>query len=274
MKKIKEIRFVANITGENETGKWDVYGTDLGVPVYSPTLERMYFLFGDTFGRGEVDSSEKSNWRGTVAGYTDDFDFTAGINWHGFLADEKGDARQLVAAHYSPNADKVERTKISQGGIEIDGALYVFYESINHWGPYASGLWYLNFNGTLKSTDGGKSFEKVYDLTWVEPTEDLYRLEVAGRLATETMDMQPSGIWQELHECGILLQSNVSFFGNWRTRYRAIRMVSKSEINFLGSDCHNMKYRRPNWDKLPGSVRERICASDTYLEFVRQLADK
>ena len=88
------------------------------------------------------------------------------------------------------------------------------------------------------------------------------------------MDMQPSGLWRELHECGILLQSNVSFFGNWRTRYRAMRMVSKSEINFLGSDCHNMKYRRPNWDKLPGSVRERICASDTYLEFVRQLADK
>ena len=192
--KIKEVRFVSNITGETQTGEWDVYGTDLGVPVYSASQQRMYFLFGDTFGRAEVDKTQKANWRGTVAGYTDDFDFTNGINWKGFLDDGNGNARELVAAHYSPNADKVERTKISQGGIEIDGALYVFYESINHWGPYASGLWFLNFNGTLKSTDGGKTFEKVYDLTWVEPTDDEYRLEVAKKLATEDMELQPSGV--------------------------------------------------------------------------------
>lgn len=191
--KVKEIRYISQITGMNYTDKWDVVVTDLGIPVYSPTLGRMYFLFGDTEGASEYDKTVARNWRGTVAGYTESFDFRDGIKWDGFLCDKNGSAKQLVVAHYTPNAARTEKTKISQGGIEVNGALYVFYESINHWGPRASGLWYLNFGGTLKSTDGGETFEKVYDLTWIEPTEG-EALDTAARVATEDMELRPSSV--------------------------------------------------------------------------------
>jgi len=193
--KIKEVRNLSQVTGVGYTDKWDVYGTDLGIPVYSPSRKRMYFLFGDTEGVSEIDRTQPRNWRGTVAGYTNNFDFSEGIKWDGFLLDGEGRARQLVKAHYTDSSMRKEKTKISQGGIEIDGNLYVFYESICYWGPKASGYWYINFGGTLKSTDGGDTFEKVYDLTWIEPTEeDAERFENAALRATEDMELNQSGV--------------------------------------------------------------------------------
>ena len=111
---VENIRFVGDITGIGLTDRWDVCGTDLGIPVYSPSQQRMYFLFGDTFGlpkelcQGDnriaaVDSEVARNWRGTVAGYTSYFDLTSGINWEGFIADEEGNARALIEAHYCKN---------------------------------------------------------------------------------------------------------------------------------------------------------------------------
>lgn len=63
--------------------------------------------------------------------------------------------------------------------------------------------------------------------------------------------MQPRTLWQELCSRGVLMQANVSFFTGWKTRYRAMSMLSRGEIRFLGSDCHNMTSRPPNWDRLP-----------------------
>jgi len=192
MAKVKELKFVCDITGEGITSDWDVYGTDLGIPVYSEAQKKMYFLFGDTFGAGNPDDPSKGkNWRGTIAGYTSDLDFTNGIKWEGFLDDANGDARQLVPAHYTPNEAKIERTKICQGGIEVNGVLYFFYESIRYWGPHASGIWFLNFGGVIKSTDGGKTFSKVYDLTWIEPTDE-EGIKVAKSLTCEDMSFIPT----------------------------------------------------------------------------------
>ena len=191
---LKSIRWLSDITGQGVTSQWDVTGTDLGIPVYSPKQKRMYFLFGDTFGQKKTEDGSlvDTNWRGTVAGYTDRFDFSQTILWDGFLSESRGFARELIPAHYTEDKARLERTKISQGGIEIDGNLYIFYESINHWGPEASGYWYLNYGGTLKSTDGGQTFTKVYDLSWVEPTDE-EGLATAKSLVEEDMTLQPSG---------------------------------------------------------------------------------
>jgi len=191
--KIKDLREVAVVTGKDYTGKWNVYGTDLGVAVYAPSQKRMYFLFGDTIGEWEVDKTKPKKWRGCVAGYTENLDFSEGIKWDGFLDDEEGNARELVISHHC-SFPHYEVSKITQGGIEIDGNLYFFYESIHHWGPAGSGLWYLNYGGVIKSTDGGKTFEKVHDLTWVEPTHDPQLRDNAARIAAEDLYGNPTGI--------------------------------------------------------------------------------
>ena len=59
-------------------------------------------------------------------------------------------------------------------------------------------------------------------------------------------------MWDELRKNGVLMQSNASFFLNWKTRRKAVRMYQDGLINLLGSDCHNLTTRAPNLgDALP-----------------------
>lgn len=69
------------------------------------------------------------------------------------------------------------------------------------------------------------------------------------------LSQQPKGVWDWLVKNGILLQANVSIFGSWLTGRRAARMLEKGQLHALGSDCHNMKERRPNWDRFPERLR-------------------
>jgi len=206
---VSSLRMVDDITGYGHTHQWDVWGTDLGHPVYSPSQQRMYFLFGDTFSPeksdekkivdnkfcGDIHYGFTRNWRGTIAGYITDFDVSNGFKWAGFLSDKDGNARGLIDSYHTRSFKHFENTKIAQGGVEIDGALYVFYESIRDWDSMDTGFgrsWRVNYMGVIKSTDGGDSFERVYDLTWVEYDQGEYA-DLIKRLATEDMDLKPSG---------------------------------------------------------------------------------
>ena len=191
--KIKSVKYLTDVTGAKQTGKWDVYGTDLGAAVYSEKENKMYFLFGDTIGDWEIDRSRPKVWRGCVAGYTSNLDFTNGIDWDGFVTDEKGHARELVISHHCA-APHYEISKITQGGIEVNGNLYFFYESIHHWGRGGTGDWYINYGGVIKSSDCGKTFEKVHDLSWVEPTHDPQLLDNAARLVKEDVYGNPTDV--------------------------------------------------------------------------------
>lgn len=86
------------------------------------------------------------------------------------------------------------------------------------------------------------------------------------------VDAQPKSIWQFLLDSGIFLQSNVSFFDNWRTRHKAMSMLEDGKIHFLGSDCHNMSSRRPNWDLLPKKAWMLAERSRSCTDFRRQRA--
>lgn len=59
------------------------------------------------------------------------------------------------------------------------------------------------------------------------------------------MRWQGSGVWDELLSWGVQLQCNAEFFLNWRTKRKAIEMLNRGQIHFIGSDCHNMDTRPP-----------------------------
>ncbi len=48
-----------------------------------------------------------------------------------------------------------------------------------------------------------------------------------------------------LLDCGVLLQVNASFFNEFQTRRKALRMLREGSIHFIGSDCHNLRHRPP-----------------------------
>ena len=55
----------------------------------------------------------------------------------------------------------------------------------------------------------------------------------------------PGDVWEELRDRGVLMQSNASFFLNWKTRRKAMKMYNNGEIRFVASDCHNLTTRPP-----------------------------
>lgn len=53
------------------------------------------------------------------------------------------------------------------------------------------------------------------------------------------------GTVERLLDSGILMQANASFFYSKKTKRKALKMFDNGYIHFLGSDCHNIKYRPP-----------------------------
>lgn len=54
------------------------------------------------------------------------------------------------------------------------------------------------------------------------------------------------GIPERLEKLPVLVQANASFFLESGTARMALRMLKKNQIHLLGSDCHNLKSRKPN----------------------------
>lgn len=59
------------------------------------------------------------------------------------------------------------------------------------------------------------------------------------------MSLQSSDVLGRLLDSGILMQVNATFFTEFRTRRRALSMLRKNSIHFLGSDCHRILTRPP-----------------------------
>ena len=57
---------------------------------------------------------------------------------------------------------------------------------------------------------------------------------------------QHKSIWEEIKECGIIIQSNAEYFIDKKTRKKAIKHLETGLIDIIGSDCHNTDSRPPN----------------------------
>ena len=171
-----------------------VGGTDLGFPVYDDTRDRMYFVFGDTFSGYPDNHFMSGSWRSNVVAYVDDWEhetFTTDRKFTGWITDNNGYAVSVIPGLYRSNDSRTEVTKIPTGGICIDGTLYLFYMSVRYWG--AGGSWDVNYNGAVKSADGGKTWERVFDLTWVETDKGVYADQIKT-LSQQTLEFAASGV--------------------------------------------------------------------------------
>lgn len=66
------------------------------------------------------------------------------------------------------------------------------------------------------------------------------------------------GIPQRLAELPVLVQANASFFLHRSTARMALRMLKKGQIHLLGSDCHNLKTRKPNLGDAVAVIERRL----------------
>lgn len=69
---------------------------------------------------------------------------------------------------------------------------------------------------------------------------------------------QNKSVWKRFSESGILMQANASFFLQFSTRRRALRLLQNAEIRFVGSDCHNTISRPPRLGEAFDIIRNKM----------------
>ena len=66
------------------------------------------------------------------------------------------------------------------------------------------------------------------------------------------------GISKRLEALPVMVQANASFFVEKSTRRMAFRMLRQGRIHLLGSDCHDLKERKPNLGEAVQLIRHQF----------------
>ena len=71
-------------------------------------------------------------------------------------------------------------------------------------------------------------------------------LQVVAAHIERYMDIQSRRVMEAFFDLGTFIQCNGSFFLSRRTARQALRMFRQGQIQFLGSDAHNLTSRPPD----------------------------
>lgn len=161
---VRDVVQVSQLTGPsspNKTGRFKVAGQDLGSMFQADG--KTWFVFGDTFGTRTpgMTGGGGGDLRSNTLAYTTDKDPTNGITLDGYVVDGTGSAKELLPAK---QVDNVEITVIPTYGFAANGAMYLDYMSVKHWGSATE--WETNYSGLAKSTDGGETWTKLAAPRW------------------------------------------------------------------------------------------------------------
>lgn len=161
---VTDVVEVSQVTGPDSPNKTDAYeiaGQDLGSMFR--TEDRTWLVFGDTFGQREpgMTGGGGTEWRSNTLAYTNDSDPSDGITLDGYVVDNTNWASELISAK---KVDGVEMTVIPTYGFAANGAMYLYYMSVRHWGE--PGQWDANYAGLAKSTDDGQTWTKLDSPRW------------------------------------------------------------------------------------------------------------
>lgn len=69
---------------------------------------------------------------------------------------------------------------------------------------------------------------------------------------------QKNSVWETLSENGVMMQMNASFLLSWRTRGKALKWLSRGQVQWLGSDCHNLAERAPHMGEALEHIRKKM----------------
>ncbi len=161
---VSNVEQVAQLTGPQSPNRTDlvrIAGTDLGSMFEAGG--KVWFVFGDTFGTREpgFTGGGGGQWRSNALAFTSDADPADGIRLDGFIVDEQGWAKELLS---SEKIDYSEMTVIPTYGFAANGAMYLAFMSVRHWGE--PGQWEVNHAGLAKSVDHGQTWTKLAAPTW------------------------------------------------------------------------------------------------------------
>lgn len=165
VKNIKRIGYITGPEAPYNTMQFGLGSCDLGYPLYVPDNDSMYYFFGDSFSQ----NNQSGMWRSNVAGVSKDFNFSDGLTIDDALLNDNGYLMAIYNGHHMDVGSEV--TKIPTGVIYLNHTIYMFYFSIYSWSEQQDKR--MNYGGCIKSTDLGRTWERIYDLTWINLSPDM-----------------------------------------------------------------------------------------------------
>ena len=99
--------------------------------------------------------------------------------------------------------------------------------------------------------------ERIYkELEYLWIKQDL--VPIVAHIDRYIAPLRTFGIPKRLEELPVLVQANAEFFLEKTTRRMAMRMLKREGIHLLGSDCHNLKDRKPNLGEAVKEIRRQL----------------
>lgn len=148
------LQLVTGPTSPNESSRYGVAGTDLGI-MWDNDDEadpQVLMAFGDTMGDCSVPGNQ---WRSNVLFRSSDEKLSDGVTIDSAATGDDGLAKSLVPRANLPG----ETTIIPTAGIAVEGVQYLRYMSVAQWGQ--PGSWTTNYSGLAYSTDNGENWTPV-----------------------------------------------------------------------------------------------------------------
>lgn len=153
-------------------------------------------------------------------------------------------AFETLRAHWEPGLPRIHL-----------GAEVQYFEGI----CVAEDIWDLRIQGTklllLEMPFCPWSDRVIQDVLTLNERSDI---QILLAHIDRYINLQPGNIWKRLADQGILMQANTAFFQGFWTRRKAIKMVNEGIIHMLGTDCHSLNSRAPDWSCVPPKVLEHI----------------
>ncbi len=72
------------------------------------------------------------------------------------------------------------------------------------------------------------------------------------------LPIQKKGVWEQLLEDDIIMQTNANHFQSILTKRKAIHLLENGMIHIIGSDCHNMTTRPPKLEKAFHFIKDKL----------------
>lgn len=85
-----------------------------------------------------------------------------------------------------------------------------------------------------------------YTLRELETLSDTGGVQVLLAHIDRYISLQHGDVWDRLLDRGILMQANANFFTDFGTRRRALSLLRRGVVRFIGSDCHGVRFRPPH----------------------------
>ncbi len=82
------------------------------------------------------------------------------------------------------------------------------------------------------------------------------------------LPFQKAATAERLAAEGVLMQMNAEAFCGFFAKRRAVKLLKQGTVQFIGTDCHNLKDRAPNMDIALNTVRKKLGDG-----FVTELAE-